>query len=246
MTEAEWLHCTDPGAMLALLRGQGKPRKLRLFACACCRRIWHLLKDERSRAAVAASEDFADKAIGREELRASCQQAMLGKRQFDYYVHPEQNAAASVARASVSVTWIMWLTEAALGNEAVRKRGGTTAEVNLPLREQVGEAERKACVALLRDLLSNPFRPLRVDPTWLTWNGGTVPKLARAVYEQRCLPEGTLDGARLGVLADALEEAGCSEEEVLGHCRAPGPHYHGCWLVDRLLGWEWKCAVTSA
>jgi hypothetical protein len=237
MTEVEWLSCADPGAMLALLRGRGKPRKLRLFACACCRRIWHLLKDERSREAVIASERFADKGIGREELRASCQQAMLGKRHFDYYVYPQQNAAAAVARPSVSVTWIMWLTEAALGNEVVGKRGGITFA-------EVRETERKARVAMPRDLLGNPFRPVAVDPAWLSWNGATIPKLARAVYDRR-MPEGTLDGARLGVLADALEEAGCGDEEVLGHCRGPGPHYQGCWLVDRLLGWEWKCAVKS-
>jgi hypothetical protein len=235
MTEADWLRCAEPKLMLEFVRGKGKTRKQRLFACACCRRVWHLLKDRRSRDAVTASECYADRLIRREELVARRQQAMLGKRYFDYYVYPEQNAAASVARPSVTLSWILWLTEAALGNEAVRDRGGSTAEVNLPLRDEVRLTEKKARVAMLRDLFGNPFRPVAVDPVWLSWNGATVAKLARAAYEKRRLPDGTLDGARLAVLADALEEAGCTDAALLGHCRGPGPHYRGCWAVDLLL-----------
>jgi hypothetical protein len=65
-----------------------------------------------------------------------------------------------------------------------------------------------------------------------------VPRLAQAAYEQRELPAGTLDVARLAVLADALEEAGHDQVDVLGHLRGPGPHVRGCWAVDLLLGKE--------
>jgi hypothetical protein len=58
--------------------------------------------------------------------------------------------------------------------------------------------------------------------------------LARAAYEER-LPEGALDPARLHVLADAVEEAGCAEGDILTHLRGPGPHARGCWAVDALL-----------
>jgi hypothetical protein len=105
-----------------------------------------------------------------------------------------------------------------------------------------GSAEsgvRRAIANLLRDIFGNPFRPApALDPAWLAWNGGTVRKLAGAAYEERSLPDGILDNARVGVLADALEDAGCADAELLGHLRAPGPHVRGCRAVDLLLGKE--------
>jgi hypothetical protein len=233
MNESEWLQHAEPRDMLAFLRGQRRPRKLRLFACACCRRIWHLLEDERSRDAVIASERYADRLIRREELIASRQRAMLGKPLFDYYVYPAENAAASVARPTISHPWILWLTESALGNEAVRTRGGSTAAVNLPLREEVREAEARAQRAFLHDLFGNPFRPVSVSAAW---RAPSVTALAQGAYEERSLPAGTLDPARLAVLADALEEGGCTDEAILGHLRGPGPHIRGCFPVDLILG----------
>jgi hypothetical protein len=75
-----------------------------------------------------------------------------------------------------------------------------------------------------------------IDPAWLAWHGGAVGKLATAVYEEGELPSGHLDAPRLAVLADMLEEAGCSDPHILGHLRGPGPHVRGCWAVDLLLG----------
>src|SRR5262245_12959799 len=60
MTEAEWLGCDDPARMILFLGPRLSVRKLRLFGCACCRRLWHLLPDERSRAAIKAAERHAD------------------------------------------------------------------------------------------------------------------------------------------------------------------------------------------
>jgi hypothetical protein len=90
--------------------------------------------------------------------------------------------------------------------------------------------ERKACYKLLRDLFCNPFRPLPpFDPNWLAWNGGTIRKLAVSIYDNRRFED-------MPVLADALEEAGCDNSEILSHCRGGGPHARGCWLLDLLLG----------
>ena len=88
---------------------------------------------------------------------------------------------------------------------------------------------------LIRDIFGNPFRPAAVDPAWLT---STVTALAAAAYEERALPSGELDRARLSVLADALEDAGCSDAELLGHLRSPGPHVRGCRALDLVLGKE--------
>jgi len=72
----------------------------------------------------------------------------------------------------------------------------------------------------------------------LAWNAGAVRRLAEAAYAERQLPAGALDPARLAVLADALEEAGCTDADILGHLRAAAPHARGCWAVDLLLGKE--------
>jgi hypothetical protein len=98
-------------------------------------------------------------------------------------------------------------------------------------------AEQGRQAVLLRDLFGPlPFRPVPIDPAWLSWDGGLVVRLAEAAYEHRTLPAGTLDLARLSVLADALEEAGCTDADILAHCRQPAQHVRGCWVVDALLG----------
>ena len=77
------------------------------------------------------------------------------------------------------------------------------------------------------------------SPALPAWNDSLVPRMANAIYEERALPEGQLDPARLAILGDALEDAGCpADHELLQHLRAPGPHVRGCWVVDLLTGRE--------
>jgi hypothetical protein len=87
-------------------------------------------------------------------------------------------------------------------------------------------------------VIGNPFHPAALDPSWLSWNGGAVVKLAQAAYDQRLLPSGELVAGRLAILADALEDAGCTVTDILDHLRGRGPHVRGCWAVDLLLGKE--------
>jgi hypothetical protein len=96
-------------------------------------------------------------------------------------------------------------------------------------------AELATNATLLREIAGNPFRPVSIHPAWLT---PTVLSVAQAAYDNRIPPPGALENARLGVLADALEEAGCDNEEILNHCRQPGGHVRGCWVVDLVLGKE--------
>jgi hypothetical protein len=110
------------------------------------------------------------------------------------------------------------------------------------LREQhkaAASLDAANALALLRDVLGNPFRPLPyLAPSLLDWNGGLVRKLAQAAYDHRDLPSGHLEPSRLAVLADALEEAGVSEGGLLDHLRGAGPHVRGCHVLDILLGRE--------
>jgi hypothetical protein len=89
---------------------------------------------------------------------------------------------------------------------------------------------------LLREVFGNPRRPPAVEPGWLTWHGGVVARLAQAAYEERHLPSGLLDPTRLAVLADALDDAGCSDPRLLGHLRSGAGHVRGCFAVDALRG----------
>jgi hypothetical protein len=84
----------------------------------------------------------------------------------------------------------------------------------------------------LREIFGNPFRRRRsTDPAWLSWSGGTVRKLDQSIYDERAFD-------RLPVLADALEEAGCTDAVILSHCRSGEGHVRGCWVVDLLLDRE--------
>jgi hypothetical protein len=87
-------------------------------------------------------------------------------------------------------------------------------------------AERAGCAALVRDIFGNPFRPVVFPPEWRT---SDVRLLAKGIYEERAFD-------RMPILADALQDAGCDDEEVLAHCRDEGPHVRGCWVVDLVLG----------
>jgi hypothetical protein len=83
-------------------------------------------------------------------------------------------------------------------------------------------------VELIRCIFSNPFRPVTLNPSLLT---STVVDLAEAIYQERAFD-------RLPILADALEDAGCTNLDIFGHCRGAGPHFRGCWCVDLVLGKE--------
>jgi hypothetical protein len=105
--------------------------------------------------------------------------------------------------------------------------------------ESVRARERQAQAALLRCVFGPlPFRPVSIAPSLLSWNDGLVVKMAQAIYDERQVPSGHLDPQRLAILADALEDAGCDDAELLVHLRGPGPHVRGCFIVDLLLSRE--------
>jgi hypothetical protein len=205
VTEAEWLDSDDLPTLL-FSRPQLKPsgRKVRLWACACVRRLWHQLADPRSRAVVEQAERHADGEAGRAEL------ALAGREARVVGAGPAATAARKLA---LPAGW------AVLG--ALEAAGSLRSDRN----------------DLMRDVLGNPFRPAPVVPaSALAWEGGLVVRLAEQAYRERLLPSGEIDPQRLAVLADALEEAGGTDADLLGHLRSPGPHVRGCWAIDRLLG----------
>ena len=222
MTEAEWHACADPTPMLETLRGKASDRKLRLFACACCRGIWDILPDERSRHAVGVAEAFADGTAGEDRLDA----AWLAAREVSDTSQGavSQRTAARAAEAAAA-------GRADDAAAAASQHAGLAAALTSPQPSVVSRQGRERHADLLRCVLGNPFRPSSLSLTWLAWNDGVVRKMAQAVYEERAFD-------RLPLLADALEDAGCADADILAHCRGGGEHVRGCWVVDLILGKE--------
>jgi hypothetical protein len=211
MTEAEWLACTEPKSMLEVLRGTVSDRKVRLFACACCRRVWHLLSDAQSRQTIEVAENFADGRATEAELEES------------------QRAAARIRHLSGTVAKWTAAAMALTGARMVIDVAGQIA-ASPPGKEydpSLWATENQNQASLLREIFGRlPFRPLTFDSARRT---GTVTTLAQAIYDERAFK-------RLPILADALEDAGCDNADILAHCREPGEHVRGCWVVDLLLG----------
>jgi hypothetical protein len=216
VTEAEWLAATDPQPMLQLVFWKASERKRRLFACACARSVWELIYPDLTGRYVELSEDYADGRAHQPPV------APNGLPDSGVVVAAATGRAAETADAAAELVYTNYLYPPDWAQGAIA----------LSIRN----AERALQSGFLRDVFGNPFRPVPfVAPAWLSWNDGTLPQLARAAYEERQLPKGTLDPARLAFLAGALKDAGCTDAELLGHLTGPGPHVRGCWALDLLL-----------
>jgi hypothetical protein len=254
MNAADWDSCTDPDAMLRYLGDLGRvlSRKFRLFAVACCRRIWHLMTDPRSRSLVEVVERHLDGCATEDEWKAASTAAYEAWAESSALSVPElfgeprrpmtaeEVAAAGALHSTTSAAWAIGLgaINAIPGQEARAVAHEAAREVARAVHENYPMSpERPAQCGLLRDIFGNPFRPLApLDSALLNWDDGVVVQLAQAAYEERVLPDGHLDPARLAVLADALEEGGCATPEILLHLRSPGPHVRGCFVLDALPG----------
>ncbi len=215
MTEVEWLVAMDPTAMLWFLGDRASERPLRLFECACIRRVWHELTDERSRLAVDVAEEYADGLVTDENLENIAAAASNAWPKNEEQFEPDNHLLISAAAYNVAIPMGWW--------------GGAPAF--MPPSSIVQNAapdpatERTAQASLLRDIF-NPFCPATVDHSWLT---SSVVALAERIYQERAFD-------RMPILADALQEAGCDNADILTHCRGDGPHVKGCWVVDLILG----------
>jgi hypothetical protein len=217
LTEVKWLAHDEPYPLLGFVRDIASERKLRLVGCAACRRIWELMHDPRCRVAVEASERFAEGLLSERGLDLISAAAEEAYEDADFDEGEDAKLAATVAHAasyasspSLSLDVVLEAL-GAVGNAAPH---GLVAELGL-------QADS------VRDIFGNPLRPVTVDPRWLT---SDVVALARGIYDERAFD-------RLPILADALQDAGCDNADVLGHCRDPQlTHVRGCWVVDLVLG----------
>jgi hypothetical protein len=238
MTEQEWLASGYSLKMLAFIhrwkgmnRRKAGRRKLRLFGCSSCRRMWEQMTDERSRQAVVVAERWCDgnaNIAEVEQSRTLAQKAYSAT--FDRYLFVEDDYLELVRIRG-------WLEgdelSAAIGAMNVLDSQAVNF-ISTCLSNRCGEelpeypiymARSRAEAVSLRCIFGNPFRPVRFNSTWRT---PQAIALARTDYEERRFED-------LPLLADALEEAGCTDAAILAHLRGPGPHVRGCWVVDLVL-----------
>jgi hypothetical protein len=225
MNEREWLCSTDLEAMLAQAGSALDARKVRLFACGCCRLVWPLLRDPAWRRMVEISEQFAQGQVSAREL------AHAWRKGWSASSAASANSAALLTGSkTVEPGQVAYLVQRASWWHACRRLGPGppwTADQSAAGEEARHSAERQQC-RLLREIVGNPFRQPRIDPLWCEANGAAVRQLATLIDRER-------DFSYLPILADALEEAGCSDAGLLEHCRQRDGHVLGCWAVDLCL-----------
>ncbi len=240
MTEEEWVAAEHPMVMLDHLDliDAITDRKQRLLDCACVLRIWHLLTDL-ARSVVATAESYADVQAELDEmieLRGEVLSAVDTEIELNIQAantgvprhigNPNRSSALS---AAAGVAWEYRGGTNPLGDvvNAMIAQGGLGDErADHELVRQLRFAELRHQIVLVREVFGNPFRPVEFSRDWLT---DTAVLLARTMYEAR-------EFGAMPILADALQDAGCDNDDILDHCRGPGPHVRGCWVVDLILG----------
>ena len=213
-------------------------RKVRLVGVACCERVADLVPLIEIRNLIAVARRQAEDGAGTGERLEAIEQAAL--RLSEHRIDGERVFHDSKASSYLAVVAIgqLFLRGSDPGNEvldlAARARAIAVAARNPSAvyerrLHQALVAEQAHQADLVREVIGNPFRPESIDVAWLTANDRAVTRIA----------EGIVQGGTLGdlpILADALEDAGCTSRAILDHCRAPGPHGAGCWVLDFLLG----------
>jgi hypothetical protein len=255
VTEAEWLQAIKPSSMLDYLgksvaRRIGsqrfKDRLYRLFGCACCRRMLRIEHDEWVVQAIEIAERIADGQPLLNECKAHLEmrQRLMhtpttdadGATRFlleyqDYFDLPTAAMVARCARFLLEFQEYFDLPTAAMVARCAAASGGANPRSDDLPRSDDQVAEARVQAEILRDIIGNPFHSALVPRSRPVGNDDTVTRLAAAIYAEHAFD-------RVPLLADALEDAGCTDAELLGHLRGPGPHVRGCWAVDRILGRE--------
>jgi hypothetical protein len=247
MTEEEWRASEEPYTMVHSLKGRASERKLRLLACACSRRDPRLMGTAGAEETLAMAERYVDGAVTRDEVWTALARLL-----------PTPTHEAEVFDPRMTLLGLFWADAYHMA----------VVSLVVPVREEFDTAEKRAYCHLVRCVFGTPFRslparkrhwlatatlglmgvfaghparaaepeplhtpvarPVTFDPAWLT---STVVTFATQMYESR-------DFGAMPILADALQDAGCDSADVLDHCRGPGPHVRGCWVVDLVLGKE--------
>jgi ASCH domain len=216
MAEEQWTTEGDPERLFEVVGDRASARKLRLFAVACCRRVRSLLTEDGCRC-VDLAEERAEVAV---------EAAVEGPPAWTAEINPY----GELELALLSPDAYLAATYASDEVLEVLERYCNVRRMALPEIHACLWRERNAQADLFRDIVGTPFRtPSPVAPFVLAWNDDTVRRIAEGIYGDRAFD-------RLPILADALLDAGCDDDELIGHCRSTTEHVPGCWAVDLVLG----------
>jgi hypothetical protein len=250
MTETDWFDSISPERMLIYLGERASPRKRRLFACACVRRIWPLLGDDRLQKAVKVAERYADGKVSAKVLEKARRSTRRLRKQREKLELSEATWMARAARAAAQAVEAILPVDGPIliaprdireppdvvsttrtARAAARAAEAPFDDDSAAAIEPIRSLEMLDAVDLVHEIFGNPFRPAVLDPQWLAWKKRKVRRMARVIYRKRCF-------RNLPVLAAALEKSGCRDEAILNHCLAPVEHVRGCWVIGLLLGKE--------
>ena len=232
MTEAEWLACEDPLDLVHWLsQGAVSERKARWFGADCCRRLARQAPNWPAAHMITLLEQLADGETDGSSVPTQVDSGLGGDEYKCWFGPPPwacEDAVLQAAFGPASRTALDPSEEWMVTLNRLPGLLGVVSNMRWALQPAgVEPSDQAATLApLLRDIFGNPFRPAAFDPAWRT---PTAVALASGMYESRAFD-------RLPILADALQDAGCDSDEVLDHCRGPGPHVRGCWVVDLVLG----------
>jgi len=257
MTESEWLASEKPTRLFQQVRGRLSARKLKLLACGCCRLLDPLLTIAQ-RQTLAVVERHADGLAGQDEYQQA-EETLY--RAVNEWIHspiapptdptptgeaaraprPLESVEEAVAHALLRV--VVTPADEGLYRTMEHVASATRRRVRPQGAMAVGpakrEVERQMC-AVFREIVGNPFRETRaVGPEWLAAGGRAASGIVKVGETARAIARGVeADQAydRLPILADALEDDGCSDLELLAHLRGNSHHLRGCWAVDLVLG----------
>lgn len=221
--------------MLELVKDSGSDRQFRFFNCACVRRVWDDLKDQRLRDAITAAEQHADGLMDRATLARAVTEANRARGKHDVtrtaYETVRYQPGYPYQATSLVIDRVSWHVASLVVPDPDAPWGTYVDEKYVPVKPEAHRqwikarnVELAALCDIVRDIFGNPFRPV-AKPTELP---SAIKELAQTIYNER-----TVD--RMNELADALERAGYGDQEVLEHCRGSSPHFRGCWVLDLLL-----------
>jgi hypothetical protein len=220
VTEEEWLTPGDLNEHENFLHARKSVRKLRLWSIACCRQLEPWIDEPKLFEALIRAEQFAEKELSDSTIakwRRKVDQLERARTKDRGRTWTPQMAVYHYVRTvclesqytGYSDNWRGLVYPGQVFGQDLVRRGPQLAHT------------------LLLDIFGNPFRPVAFDPAWST---DTAVALARQMYDSR-------EFGAMPILADALQDAGCEDEQVLNHCRdATAPHVRGCWVCDLVLG----------